>query len=310
MRSSLPFCGGVSILFSCVALLSGCASQQVVESQTAHIRPRAEGLTPLKIDDAVTLKLKADPNSRERVMYFHRSHSQSFENQELRHQREETLEFTSQAETIKVDPEKDQFTQVITVLKKDGNASLRDFAMPEVGEKLEITADSRGRIIKSGDYPQNSIFYVPPVSLPQDPVKVGDTWVMNANWLSLTEMVPYKLEMVSILKGFWTCGSDQCAEIEVSGAVGFEGPLSQAMAFNSIWRGRLLFAMNAGTIVWARTESEEQLVADKVRRTVDSCLESVLIEPAALKLNGLDKPACEPLQKSPDTQKSETEEAA
>jgi len=266
------------------------------------MRPQAEGLAPVKLPEPVTLRLKAEMGRTEKVAYTHRATSNSYEDNQLRHKKEEALDFTSQAETLKVEPADAngiaRFTQVLSVLKKDGNADLHDFAMPDLGEKLEVTADSVGHIFKSGDYPVNSIFYVPPMSLPEKAVSVGDTWTMQASWLSLEEMVPYQLDMVSILKGFWKCGSDTCAEIEISGDVTFQGPLAAAFQFKSQWHGRTYFAMNAGTVIWSRVDSDERLVAERVRRDVDSCLEAVLIEPSSEALQDLKGARCAPIQKS------------
>jgi hypothetical protein len=236
--------------------------------------------------------LKADPSRIEKVAYFHRSRSTSYEDVDKRNEKEETLEFVSQAETLKVDPSGDRFTQVLTVPKKQGAINLHDFAMPEVGEKLEITAEAHGKIIHAGDYPQNSIFYVPPISLPEGPVNVGDTWPLQSTWLSLEEMIPYQLDMVSILKRLWSCGAHRCAEIEISGEVTLQGPLVQTMAFKSLWKGFLIFDIDAGTVAWSRVDSEEQFMSGNVRRSVTSCLEATLQEPADVKLKGKSQPAC------------------
>lgn len=280
----------VIILAGC---LFGCAHAQKTSAPSASaLRPSAEGLVAANVAQPVTLRLKAVVGRTEVVQYTHKSDSNAYEEGQLRHHKEESLDFTSQAETLQVEPADasgvQRFTQMLSVLKKDGNADLHDFAMPDLGEKLEVTADSTGHIFKSGDYPPNSIFYVPPMSLPAKPVSIGDTWTMEASWLSLEEMVPYQLQMVSILKGFWKCGTDTCAEIEISGDVDFQGELAKAMQFNSTWHGRIFFAMDAGTVVWSRTDSDERLIADKVRRDVDSCLEAVLIQPAseALAIHG------------------------
>ena len=302
--SSLPLV--VFVMSSLV--LSACAHKGVASAR-GPVKPVGAELVAAKVTAPVTLRLKAEMGRLEKVAYTHRSTSKSYEDQQLRHQKEDALDFTSQAETLKIEPldsrSVQKFTQVLSVLKKDGNADLHDFAMPDLGEKLEVTADSLGHIWnvsthsgdKSGDYPPNSIFYVSPMSLPENPVSIGDTWTMQASWLSLEEMVPYQLDMVSILKGFWVCGDsktpDTCAEIEISGDVGFQGPLSQTLNFKSSWQGRIYFAINAGTVVWSRVDSEERLIADKIRRDVDSCLESSLIEPAASQLKGLKTARCE-----------------
>jgi hypothetical protein len=102
--------------------------------------------------------------------------------------------------------------------------------------------------------------------------------------------------MVSILKGFVVCGKDQCADIEISGEV-LMNPgvpiLSSVMTFKSEWRGRILYAINSGNIVWSRVNSEESFASDPVRREVVSCLESVLQKPSDDALKGVDRPTCE-----------------
>lgn len=275
---------GVQFLSVCVALLTGCSHGGINSDSASGVQVIAGGIKPLKTDGVIELKLKADAKQIERVAYTHRSRSTSFEDVEIRKTTEEGLDFVSQAETLKSDPARNRFTQLITVIKKDGKASLHDFAMPEIGEKLEITADSRGRVLRASDYPSNSIFYVPPISLPDGPVAVGDTWTMQAQWLSLEEMVPYQLDMTSILKNIWSCGAHRCAEIELSGEVTLQGPLVQMMAFKSLWKGFLMFDIDAGTVLWSRVDSEEQFMSGNVRRSVTSCLEAHLTEPSELKL--------------------------
>jgi hypothetical protein len=277
----------VILLLSCLVFFAACSS-----SQKHHDLPEA------KVSGPIELRLKAEMGRKETVEYLHKSTSDSFEDRDLRRRTEDVLSFSSHAETLKIDPAAaggiGSFTQLVTTSNKIGNSELHDFAMPEVGERLEVTADSRGRILKSGEYPPNSLFYVAPVSLPEGPVSIGDTWTMQAAWLSLETLVPYQLDMVSILKGVYQCGDDQCADIELSGEVGFQGPLAQAMSFRSNWRGRMLFAMRTGTVAWSRIDSEERFISDNVRRDVVSCLESVLREPALVKIPGRESPTCAP----------------
>lgn len=304
-----------------VALLAtACASGP---KSLDTLPPGVKGELPsVKMDGPVVLRLKAEPKTSETVEYYHVSASRAFEGKELRHEKTETLSFTAMAETTKAEklpvtpsaaPEAavetaapvERFTQAITVTKKEGTVGLHDFAMPEIGERLEVVTDSRGKILKAGDWPTNSIFYVSPVSLPDHAVSVGDTWTMQSSWLSLEDMVPYELDMVSILKGFVKCGNDTCADIEVNGNVGMQGALKQALVFRSEWRGRLLFAINAGTVAWSRVNSEELFAYDRVYRTVGSCLEAALREPGVSSLLANDaKPLCQGF--TPPTVNSQT----
>ncbi len=251
-----------------------------------------------KYQGTVELKLKPNQTNVEKVSYTHRSRSTSFEDIEVRHQKEESLDFVSSASVAKVDG--DRFTQLISIDKKEGAGNLHDFAMPEKGERLELTSDSRGRVLRAGDYPPNSIFFVPPISLPEGTVAVGDTWALTAHWLSLEEMVPYQLDMASILKNVKSCGAHKCAEIEISGEVTLQGPLVQMMSFKSLWKGFLTFDIDAGTVLWSRVDSEEQFMSGNVRRSVTSCLEAALLEPAGLKVAARTAKPCEVLSNPGD----------
>jgi hypothetical protein len=125
---------------------------------------------------------------------------------------------------------------------------------------------------------------------------------MQAGWQSLEEGIPFRLDMVSILRGFWRCGTDTCAEIEVSGGVGIEPPAPPMLTFKSEWKGKIYFAIDAGTVVWSRTDSEESFTAENVYRKVDGCLEAALSEPSEIRLPGVAKPACEARTPAPGTE--------
>lgn len=278
-----------AVAFCTVLLSFGCASAPPKPAET--MPTGVASLEPVEVKGAVELKLKGEPKSTDVIEYHHISSSRAFESGEIRQEKAEAIDFTSEATTLRADG--NQLTQSIRVIKKEGAIDLHDFAMPDLGESLELTTTAKGKVVKAGDWPANSIFYVPAVSLPDVPVEVGDTWTMQATWLSLSEMVPYELDMVSILKGFVRCGAGACADIEVSGSVGMQGALKQALVFRSEWRGRLLFSVEQGTVVWSRMNLEETIASDKVHRTVKSCLEAVLKEPRANSIVGdTTKPQC------------------
>ena len=277
--------------------LSGCAHG----GSKFDMPLNQEGLKQVSVTSPVLLRMKSKPGSVEKIKYLHKSLSKSYEDADLRNQKDQSIEFTSQAETVKVAA--DSFTQTLSLIAKEGEADMHDFAMPELGEKLDVTADFRGRILHAGNYPANSIFYVPPVSLPDGPVSVGDTWSMQSSWLTLDEMVPFQLDMVRILKGVFECGTDQCAEIEIQGNVTLQGSLVQSMTFKSSWRGRMYFAIQAGTVVWSRIDSAEVMNTDRARRDVTACLEAAMLEPKGIRIANHENPTCnaESEIKVPDT---------
>lgn len=288
---------GVSVLNSCHTFIGslllllgtvGCSST----AKLVGLEPSGvAALAPVKMTAPVDLRLKAQPKAIEAVDYYHISASRAFEGAELRHDKTDVMSFTAEAETIDVKP--DRFTQVIQVKKKDGKLGLHDFAMPEPGEKLEVVSTNMGKVLRAGDWPTNSIFYVSPVSLPDGPVEPGDTWAMQSSWLSLEDMVPYQLDMVSILKGFVRCGDDTCADIELNGGVSMQGELGSQVVFRSEWRGRMLFALTEGTVIWSRINSEELFAHERVYRKVGSCLEAGLRAPKTISIFPADRgPQC------------------
>jgi hypothetical protein len=280
------------VLFT--TLVAGCAHGGS-KVQTVLVRPPANDLKEVKLLAPVDLKLKAKVGRTEIVDYYHRMISQSFEDGRVRSQKEESVEFATKAETLSTETD-GRFVQVLSIPHKDGAVDLHAFALPDIGENLEIEADAKGHILRAAGYPRNSMFYVPPISLPAGPVVVGDTWAFQANWIGLEDGVPFKLDMVSILRGFWSCGVDTCAEIEISGAVGIEALKSQLIDFKSTWRGKIYFAIDSGTVVWSRTDSEELFATENVYRKVNSCLEGALGEPPEIRLPGIAKPSCESLK--------------
>ncbi|MES2856937.1 MAG: hypothetical protein V4692_13805 [Bdellovibrionota bacterium] len=285
--------GSVAGVVACL-LLASCSHSEKKAEVTQ--RPLSPELKAVVIDKPVVLRLLAEKDRVEKVDYLHESSAKAYVENQLRHEKDESVEFSSQAATISVsEPDASgiiSFVQDLSITRKDGVANLHDFAMPDLGETLRVSMNSLGKILKSGDYPSNSIYYVPSISLPATPVSVGDTWAMEASWLSLNDMVPYQLSMVTILKGFLECGVDTCADLEVSGEVKFQGPLAKEMRFNSIWQGRIYFALKSGTVVWSRTHTEERVVAEAARRDVNSCFEALLSEPTDYKLPNLTKPTC------------------
>ena len=225
----------------------------------------------------VIIRLKAALGQTEKTKFNSASKTEVFEAGSLTNTIEESIEFLSKAEITKI-LSNDEFIERVTTSKKDGQIDLHDFAMPEIGEELMITYNSLGKILKAGTLPPDSLYYVPPVSLPTEKVSVGDTWTMNSHWVT-EQGVPLSLRLLSILKDFVECGNkDVCADIELSGDVTIDSNMA-GVNFQSIWKGRILFAIGRGSLLWSLVDSHEAWNSEKVHRDVRSCLESTLIEP-------------------------------
>jgi hypothetical protein len=256
-------------------VLLGCA-------HTANKSPDAlSGLKQLDLKESVELALKADPPRKEIVQYRSTTHSVTKEDGQISHQQESTTDFTIENMFTTI-PSKKAIRQAMTTIRKEGQLPLSTLALPEKDEVIEMHLAPNGDVTRAGSYPPKSLYYVPQVSLPSTPVTIGDTWSLSAAWYDMEEGTPFILEMVSILKGFVACGDDQCADIEMSGDVRIAGPEIPTMHFTSHWVGRALFAKNVGTLVYMRIDALDDLKTENASRLIESCLETVLTEPANL----------------------------
>ncbi len=271
--------------------LPGCASAPVAAVPNRVAQPVVDGLPAVGFTGPAELRLSDRTGRVEVFKYASRSVSESFDRGRLRDREESSAEFEVRTE-IRGRPG-GVVEQLAQTTRKTGNIDLRSLAFPEEGEKLDLRLTRQGRVLRAGTYLPDSVFFVPPISLPDGPVSAGDTWELVAQWRSFEDGTPFQLEIVSILKGFVACGDDQCADIELSGEVKIPFEMRRAVGFDSEWRGRALFAREAGSLVWSRIDSLETLRAEGVERRVHSCLESVLVEPAALHPPTIAGPTCE-----------------
>lgn len=276
----------IPLTFAAVLTL-GCSSAQKTE-------PAQQKLPEASVKGPVTLKLGAKKGNLETTRYRYNSISESFEEGAIRLRQEQGVEFVTKTETVQADDFK--VLQFVATTEKNGDVDLHTMAMPELGERLEMGVTRTGEVLMAGNYPKQSIFYVPQISLPKDKVEIGDTWDMEATWVTLDDGIPFVTEMVSILKGFVKCGTDQCADIEMSGEVRLHNALP--IAFKNEWTGRMLFAINAGVPVWSHMASRADYSAEAVQKVETSCLETILEEPVTLK-SGMN-PVCKSVVK-PET---------
>ncbi|MCM2282208.1 MAG: hypothetical protein NDI61_10215, partial [Bdellovibrionaceae bacterium] len=269
----------------------GCASSPDGDVSNRDVPGVVESLPAVTVEDAVELQLGAGGSRTETLKHVSRTVSKSYERGRLRDQQENSVEFETQSD---IHPRSDGVVeQSVRTLEKKGNIDLRLLAFPEPGETLDLRLTKDGRVLRAGRYSKESVFFVPPISLPSEPVRVGDTWVLVAEWTGFEENTPFQLEMVSVLKGFVACGQDQCADVELSGEVKLPFEIRQLVGFDSEWRGRLLFSRQSGSLVWSRLDSVETMRAEGVFRRVHSCLESVLVAPEASRASSIAGPTCE-----------------
>ena len=311
LRTSIA---GVVVMSAIAAATAGCAHDSESRRKQAErpeasspakdaadqgaIHPPVGDWKPIALKAPVELRLKGDPARVERVRYCARSDARTFVGPEMRNQKADATEFTIETRTTRIDAAADRISQSFKTAQKNGGMDLRDFAMPEFGETLDVVLSSQGRVLRAGNFPEGSLYYVPTVSLPSNAVSAGDTWTMQATWTPVGEDSALQLDMLSILKGFYACGMDhRCADVEITGGVQASIGGRPAPGYRNEWRGRMLFDVDGGLAIWSRLESEEAFEGERGRRAVTSSLEGALTEPAALKAAGWAPTPCGPTAK-------------
>lgn len=222
---------------------------------------------------AVEIRFKGRPGQAYEAKYYSSSRILTYSENQLVKDRIEAVEFTVKNEVKAYDPDAGTVTFVNTTIEKDGVVPLHDLAFPEKGEVIEYIIKSTGQVLKAGDYPPQSLFFVPAMPVPKDKVQIGDTWPLEFIWASAREGIPLKLEVTGILKDIVSCNAGhRCADVEVSGRVGLANPaLAQARFESRLW-GRMLFDLDRGDVTWSQTRSREEMVSKSDRILVSSCM--------------------------------------
>lgn len=271
--------------------------------------PSGPEFTPLSSDKGpVRLELKPPAGYEDVTDYISRTVTKTYSNGEITRKISEGIDFSVETKVTAYDSEKKIGTYRVTTIKKDGKLDLSDFAMPELGQSLDFVLTSTGRVLKVSEIPPGTLYFVPPVSLPDEEVTVGETWAMAADWLSLKSGLPLRIEVVSILKGLRRCGTaGSCAEIELSGGVKIIGAggsniSSQStgandlrMRFRSELKGRMLVSLANGTVLYSIMRSDESLSGASDSVEISSCMMSYVTKPDEARVLKAKVADCDPL---------------
>jgi hypothetical protein len=243
-----------------VLLLSACASSGGVSGS----------------QDAVTLLLKGKAGTESDTRYSSSSHVLTYTDGQLIRDRNETVDFVVRNKVQRYEPQLGVVQFQSKTISKDGPGSLHDLAFPEMGEVIDYAVKSSGEVLMAGPLPPSSLFFVPSVPIPKEPVQVGDVWVLEHVWRSSRDGVPLRLEVAAILKDIVKCdGGGRCADLEISGHVRLVLPpdSKDARFISKLW-GRMLFSLERGDVIWSQTRSFEDISHSKGRVTVNSCMTS------------------------------------
>lgn len=271
------------------------------------------GVLPLEtVSDQgpVDLRIASKLGDRDVMKYFNSTITKNFSGKELIKKNQEDVAFQVETVTAAVAPDRNDVTYRVKTLAAEGGADLHDFGMPQVNEEFDLKLTAKADVLAAGGFDRGTIFYVPPVSLPKDPVQIGETWPMTAEWVSMKTGIPLKMEIVSILKSIRKCGDGRCAEIEVSGDVQIIGVPQNNLAsrngdqnltsrFSSQISGRILFHIDRGAVVYQYSKSLERLSGEVDAVEVESCIMAAIDEPKQYRVTSGGTAKCNPSEAMP-----------
>lgn len=276
MCNRLLFFVFAAVMVSCVTIFAGCASLprgiSVENSDTTSEGPRG-----LQEKQPLLLRLKGAVGRKEKSWYYSASTAETHEDGQIIRRKEEAVGFTVESRF------KSQADGVIAfdaeTIEKDGQVDLHDLAFPELNELIEVKLKESGEVLQAGPYPPTSVFFVPPVPLPQEAVLTGDTWTTQHEWVSMKNGVPLRADLTLILKGLHQCGKGRCAELEISGEVAIIDEKLKEVKFQNEISGRLLFSIDQGTVVAMRVANKEAMLVGHNFLRVFSCMVGQIVDP-------------------------------
>lgn len=246
--------------------------------------------------NAIELKYSPSKGRKEIVRTFSKTVTRTYSNGQLLHEKEESVDFTVKSDVLRVESSGDRAV-IIETIRKDGLMDLYDLGFPELGESIEYTYTTRCEVKRAGNFPQNSIFFLPPVSLPKRPVEVGETWNYTADWISLRNGLPMSVELMTIFKNVFLCGAaGKCAEFEVSGEVKVPDAVTKKAEVQSLISGRILYNINSGSIIWSDVRNKERMQVGEDYMDVQTCTETILETPDTDRWVWRTRAQCDPMK--------------
>jgi hypothetical protein len=236
------------------------------------------------------LVLKGEAGQAETISYFTKSIVKQSTTDQITREKHEETSFTVQVRTEHVDKSSGHLHQTVVVTEKEGPMELNDMAFPQLNEKMDVIYTPDAKVIKAGAYPPGGVFYVPPISLPERAVEIGETWNMQSQWRNFHNGIVMQLDLVTIFKSLVACGeAEQCADLEVSGKVSLPQLRGDFTLENQL-RGRILFAINKGGVIWSEIHNKEIFQSEDLNVETESCLRSLLKDAKTFKkLEGQNK---------------------
>jgi hypothetical protein len=273
----------IFILLVMIVSLS-CATKGVNPNSEPSVKAE-----PLKYP--VILVFRGEKGREEFNVNCSLSVTEASENSDILRKRYENLDFKTKTVTKKILQNGD-LIQDISTIQRDGPGSLHDLAYPEEGETIEMEIDSFGNVVKAGNYPKNSLFYLPSIPLPTHPVKLNEEWISTSHWQSDTTGIALTVSLKLKVIGEKPCGEHICANVDVTGDVLAPQPKSSKQRFKHHITGRFLFDVKSGLVPWSEFGSDEQLLGEGAKLAVHSKLRSELVQPPGYRTINHEEPGC------------------
>lgn len=269
-------CSEILKLSMLLTLLTGCQSLQKPAKKLWEPKSWKQTSGP----ELVELKLK-NKSATELTSYQAKLYQKEFSQTDLVREKQSVVDFKVKTKKLKK-TKKNLLVWELETVKKNGVFPLNSMAFPELNQTIPFTLEENGQVVQAGSYHEDSIFYSPIIVLPENKVKVGETWANNFRWRDSEDSPVYEMHVVSTHKGFVKCGSSKCVEIDVSGSVDILGLDKEKNDFRSSMKGRIYFDPKLGNIVYAHMSSHDEFITESSRTESQSCLSSVLEKPEYL----------------------------
>lgn len=254
----------VAIFYSCLLATGGCAHREVSQDET-----------PLALNSPMKFEISGEKGYREKQKYFYSSHQKTYEGKQIAHERSENTEFAVENEIISVSKDPRYIEVKQKTIEKSGPADLEQMAFPELNETLAFRYNPWGDVLKAGDKPPFSIFFVSPVPLPQRPIQVGDTWEYKGSWIDYNQGIEMNVNLIGVLRETISCYDNEiCLNLEYSGNVELPEKLQKAAKFKGKVLAKFILRPKNFSVLRSEIYNTEYLARDDFTMDIKSCIVS------------------------------------
>lgn len=218
------------------------------------------------------LTLKS-PEKASLTAYRSVASSKEYHEGELVREKDDSVDFIVESKPVEK-PDGKSVEVILTTVDKSGSLDLHDYGFPEINESIDFKYTPGGEVLKAGSFHEKSLFFVPPLPLPNRPVEKGDTWDLTHAWVSASG-IELQLDVIGIHKGYKRCGdASPCVDIEISGSVKPATDRIVGMELSSRISGHLLFSIPKGEVYSSKMKSFETLQFPNRKVESSSCMVS------------------------------------